>query len=213
MIKSLLRSMRGERPLYALLAAIRLLCEQGAGRAYAWLLGWQGSYVGFGSRVIGSRYIEVQGRAYINRYSWIEAIHNFRGQNFTPQITLGRGFSAADRLHISCVNRVQIGAGCLIGSGVYISDHNHGSYSGALQSAPNVAPVDRELRSAGAVIIGNNVWIGDNAVMVGSLTIGDGAVIGANSVVKSDVASNTIVAGAPARLLKTFNAGSCAWEA
>ncbi len=49
---------------------------------------------------------------------------------------------------------------------------------------------------------GNNVWIGSNATILPGVTIGDGAIIGANAVVTKDVKENTIVAGVPAKLIK-----------
>lgn len=201
-----------ERPAYLLLALLRKVIEQVLGRGYAQLLGWRGGYIGRGSRVIGSRHIKMGDKAYINRYAWIEAVYGFRGQAFTPCIRIGRGFSASDRLHISCVQRIEIGDHCLFGSGVYVGDHNHGAYNGADQSSPLQGPVDRDLRSTGPVIIGSNVWLGDNVVIVGPVNIGSGAIIGANSVVKQDVPANTIAAGAPLRLLKQFNFESGTWD-
>ena len=52
------------------------------------------------------------------------------------------------------------------------------------------------------VRIGNDVWIGANCTILPGVSIGDGAVIGAGSVVTRSVASQTIVAGSPARLLR-----------
>ena len=57
----------------------------------------------------------------------------------------------------------------------------------------------RERRRAKQVIIGNDVWVGHGAVILPGLTIGNGAVIGANAVVTCDVAPYEIVAGVPAR--------------
>ena len=55
-------------------------------------------------------------------------------------------------------------------------------------------------------IIGNDVWLGQNVVIRRGVTIGDGAIVGANSFVNKDVAAFTIVAGSPAKLLsKRFN--------
>ena len=50
--------------------------------------------------------------------------------------------------------------------------------------------------------IGNDVWIGSNAVVMAGLTVGDGAVIGAGSVVTKDVPPYAIVAGNPAKILR-----------
>jgi acetyltransferase-like isoleucine patch superfamily enzyme len=51
------------------------------------------------------------------------------------------------------------------------------------------------------VVIGNNCWIGQNAVILKGVIIGNNCVIGANSVVTKDVPDNTIVAGNPARII------------
>ena len=60
----------------------------------------------------------------------------------------------------------------------------------------------RARRREKPVTIGNDVWIGHGAVVMPGLTIGDGAVVGANAVVTRDVAPYTVVAGVPARPLR-----------
>lgn len=188
------------------------ITEQLFGRLKATLLGWDSSYIGFGSRLRGTRAIEVGSGAYINRDAWIDAIHSFGNQTFMPRITIGRNFSSADRLHISAVNSISIGDNCLFGSGVYISDHNHGAYKGELQSPPYEPPIKRRLALNGVINIGSNVWLGDNVIVVGSINIGAGSVVGANSVITKNVPPNVMVAGAPFRILKTFNEKSLCWE-
>lgn len=54
----------------------------------------------------------------------------------------------------------------------------------------------------GDTIIGNDVWIGQNATILPGVHIGDGAIIGANSVVGSDVQAYTVVVGNPAKALR-----------
>ena len=63
-------------------------------------------------------------------------------------------------------------------------------------------PADSDLPLKGDTVIGNDVWIGQNALILPGVHIGDGAIIGANSVVGSDVDSYTIVAGNPAKVLR-----------
>ena len=63
-------------------------------------------------------------------------------------------------------------------------------------------PAKEELPFKGDTVIGNDVWIGQNAVILPGVHIGDGAIIGANSVVGSDVAPYTIVVGNPAKVLR-----------
>ena len=63
-------------------------------------------------------------------------------------------------------------------------------------------PAFSDLPLKGDTVIGNDVWIGQNAVILPGVHIGDGAIIGANSVVGSDVAPYTISVGNPARELR-----------
>lgn len=176
------------------------------------ILGWPESYLGPGSKVLGTLAIKVDGSAYINRYAWIEAVHNFGDQSFEPSISIGRGIAVSDRFHVSAINRIEIGDNCLIGSGVLITDHNHGAYRGGAQSIPLEPPVRRMLVSHGPVIIGKNVWLGDNVVIIGPVRIGDGVVVGANSLVTKDIPDGVIAGGVPARILKKFDPKTAQWE-
>lgn len=61
-------------------------------------------------------------------------------------------------------------------------------------------PVDS---TKGDIVIGNDVWIGSHATIMSGVRVGDGAVIGAHSLVTKDVPPYTIVGGNPAKILKT----------
>ena len=63
-------------------------------------------------------------------------------------------------------------------------------------------PAASDIPFKGNTVIGNDVWIGQNAVILPGVHVGDGAVIGANSVVGSDVAPYNIVIGNPAKVLR-----------
>ena len=84
---------------------------------------------------------------------------------------------------------------------VLISDNSHGEICAEEQSVP---PLDRQLVSKGEVVIGNNVWIGDKVAILAGVRIGDGAIIGANSVVTKDVPANCVVGGIPAKEIKNI---------
>lgn len=124
---------------------------------------------------------------------------------------IGDNCEMGDMTHIVALNSVKIGDNVLIASKCFISDTNHGGYKGDNQSTPEDAPNTRPL-VYGEVRIGNNVWIGENAVVLAGSEIGDGCVIGANSVVKGAFEKNTIIAGAPAKLIKKFDLYSGAWQ-
>ena len=66
----------------------------------------------------------------------------------------------------------------------------------------DVQKYDEGLDKVSHTSIGNDVWIGDSAVIMEGITIGDGAVIAAGSVVTKDVPAYAIVAGVPAKILK-----------
>ena len=63
-------------------------------------------------------------------------------------------------------------------------------------------PAASDMPLKGDTVIGNDVWIGQNAVILPGVHIGDGAIIGANSIVGSDVSPYTIVAGNPAKEIR-----------
>jgi acetyltransferase-like isoleucine patch superfamily enzyme len=67
-----------------------------------------------------------------------------------------------------------------------------------------MAPNYRELFSKGAVYIGKNVWIGDKASIMPGVTIGEGCIVGANTVVTKDVPPYSVVVGSPAKIVKTL---------
>ena len=64
------------------------------------------------------------------------------------------------------------------------------------------SPAASDIPFKGNTVIGNDVWIGQNAVILPGVHVGDGAIIGANSVVGSDVAPYNIVIGNPAKVLR-----------
>ncbi|CAN0596282.1 unnamed protein product, partial [Ectocarpus sp. 12 AP-2014] len=59
-----------------------------------------------------------------------------------------------------------------------------------------------DIKSKGDTVIGNDVWIGNNATIMQGIKIGDGAIIGTNSLVTKDVPAYTIVGGNPAREIR-----------
>lgn len=119
-----------------------------------------------------------------------------------PLISIGNNVSMIDDCQISCVNKIVLGDGCLLGDNVFITDNFHGSI--ALCEA-NIPPQKRKIVSKGAITIGENVWIGRNVCIMPGVSIGNGAIIGANAVVTHNVSENTIVAGAPAKTIKILS--------
>ncbi len=142
---------------------------------------------------------------------WLEAITNYNEQNFSPKIIIGSHVRVSRSVHIAATNFVEIGDNVLMGSKVMITDHNHGQYSMG-HSSPHVAPSLRPLDHDRRVVIGRNVWLSDGVVVTPGATIGDGCVIGANSVVVGDIPAFTIAAGVPAKARKIFSFDTNKWS-
>lgn len=123
---------------------------------------------------------------------------------------IGDNCEMGDMTHIVAHNCVEIGNDVLIASKCFISDVNHGKYSGDNQDSPDTVPNNRAL-IVGKTVIGNRVWIGENAVILAGANIGDGCIIGANSVVSKIIPSGSMVVGNN-RIIKKWNDKTKKWE-
>lgn len=179
---------------------------------FVWLANAPGINLGPGSQISGLRFINFGKDISIYRNLWLQAVTEYRSQQFSPVISIGDRVSFSNAVHITAINNITIGNDVLFGSNVYVSDHNHGSYSASQQTPPDIPPAVRDLKFSGAVIIEDNVWFGDNVNVVGPVHIGFGSVIAANSVVRHDVPPCCIVAGIPPSVIKKFNTFTSRWE-
>ena len=124
---------------------------------------------------------------------------------------IGENCEMGDYCHIVAIDEIRIGDNFLCASKVFISDTNHGNYRGQDCSLPTEPPKERRLVSS-PVRIGDNVWIGDNVVVLSGSKIGNGCVVGANSVVSGVFEDNCIIVGVPAKVIKKFNSKTKTWE-
>lgn len=125
-----------------------------------------------------------------------------------------REFQSRNVLYHYYVNRdrLSIGRFCSIACGAkfLFNSANHSLSSLSSYTFPifydewllDPASVTDAWDNKGDIVVGNDVWIGFEAVILSGVTIGDGAVIGARAVVTKDVPPYTIVAGVPARPLR-----------
>lgn len=106
------------------------------------------------------------------------------------KLKLGSGFFNSN-IKIRCHERIEIGENVAISHDVTImdSDAHEGLWDGYEKTKP--------------IKIGNHVWIGTRVTILKGVTIGDNAIIAAGSVVTKDVPNNTVVAGVPAKVIKT----------
>lgn len=107
---------------------------------------------------------------------------------FGDNIRINRGVT------LTSYTQIHIGSFTIIGEFASLRDANHGMETGT--------PMRLQPHTSAPIRIGNDVWIGRGSCILPGITIGDGAVIGANSVVTRDIPPYAIAAGAPARFLR-----------
>mgnify|MGYP002530840521 CR=1 FL=1 len=158
-------------------------------------------YMGEGFKLISPQYISIGEQFHAGRDCQLCAFDSYQGKKHenSPEIIIGNQVTITDRCYISCINKIEIGNGCLFGINTFITDNYHGK--GLLEEL-KIPPNQRKLFSKGPVIIGSNVWTGRNVCIMPGVKIGDGAVIGANAVVTHDIPANSVAAGVPARIIK-----------
>jgi len=138
-------------------------------------------------------------------------IEAYPKENNMVTLFFGRNVEINDFVHISAGEKIIIGDDVLIASKVFISDINHGNYKGKNQDSPTSKPNSRSL-STTPINIQDKVWIGEGVCIMPGVTIGEGSIIGALSVVTKDIPKYTIAVGSPAKPIKKFNFHLNEWE-
>jgi acetyltransferase-like isoleucine patch superfamily enzyme len=138
-----------------------------------------------------------RGRVYFGRFVWIGDGTKIRCHEGVVEI--GEKTVLGQECTISAYQRVKIGEQCVIADRAMFIDFDHG-----------VVEVERPIRLQGIykrdVVVGSNVWIGYGACILRGVRVGDNAIVGTNSVVTKDVPANAVVAGIPARVIRTREA-------
>ncbi len=118
------------------------------------------------------------------------------GADSSGTLRIGDLVHLAQGCVVACGNaEVTIGPLTIVGEYTSIRSTNHGM-------APD-RPIRFQEQTGAPIRIGRDVWIGRGCAILAGVTIGDGAVVGANSVVTRDVDPGTVVAGNPARFIRT----------
>ena len=153
-------------------------------------------YLGRGGAYFKPKYIKVFGNnVTIEDYPTLigasDANIQFTSWNigkWNGQIKIGKFSLITPGVRIMAAESIVIGDACMIAHGAYISDADwHGIYDRA-------EPVGKTK----PVIIKDNVWIGDSAIICKGVTIGDNSIIGAGAVVTKNVLDYALMAGVPA---------------
>ena len=125
----------------------------------------------------------------------------YDGQNFASRVTHHYDFIG---------DKLIIGKFCQIGRGVEFIMNGANHQMNSVSSYPfyifkgweQDSPKKEDLPYKGDTVIGNDVWIGQNVTFLPGVHVGNGCIIGANSVVASDIPPYSVVVGNPARILR-----------
>ena len=159
--------------------------------------------IGEGPLILGVRYLHVNGQGISvgNFATFISApdshIHltTWNADTYQGKIEIGDFCLFSPGVRISAATSIKIGNSCMFANSAYISDSDwHGIYDRAL-------PVGKSEE----VVLEDNVWIGDGAIVSKGVTIGIYSIVGARSVVIKDVPENVIVAGNPSQVVKELD--------
>ncbi len=130
-------------------------------------------------------YLEIGRKVQLHRHVKLSAW----GGGLKAHIIIGDNTAIGDRTEIHAGSRVEIGSGCNIAWDVCIMDRDYHKFNSEEETVKPVRICD-------------NVWIGCNSIVLKGVTIGEGAVIAAGSVVTRDVPPKTLAAGNPAKVIK-----------
>jgi acetyltransferase-like isoleucine patch superfamily enzyme len=186
-----LRSLLGARN--GLLSFVRLLLPRCLGLR-----------VGHGVRVGGGiswplgnvRNVQVGDRVSLGAHGWVYIPLD----NRQAKISIGSGTAVGNDFVITANNLIEIGRDCLLSYRVTVMDHSH-------VTGPGIGPVTSGLTPGKPVSIGDKCFVGCNVVIMPGVRLGANCVVGANSVVTKSFEAGTVIAGAPARVVRNLDLG------
>lgn len=130
---------------------------------------------------------------------------SYEGVKLNPRLVIGDRTQLGLNFTAICSDNLCIGDDVLIAAGVLISTQNHGMDPESERS------YQRQPLTSAPVHIGNGCWIGERAVILPGVTIGEKSIIGANSVVTRDIPAYSIAVGMPAKVVKTWDFEQHCW--
>lgn len=170
---------------------------------YKFMLGKIGSSTRLiNPEIAGHARIFIGSKVYINDKAWL-ACEPLTG-DANAHLSIGDGTYIGRFSHIYTTSKIEIGKKVLMADKVYISDNLHGYQNTELPV------IDQPVQQTNPVIIGDGAWLGENVCVIGA-SVGKNSVIGANSVVTKDIPDYCVAVGAPAFIIKRFNAETKQW--
>lgn len=141
---------------------------------------------------------------HVNDHCWLSVLTENRETGrplveLQPDLSIGDGSYIGRFGTLACINRIAIGRDVMISDRVFIGDAAHGF-------ARTDLPIrDQYMTSKGPVEIGDGTWMGIGVSVMPNVKIGRNCVIGAGSVVTSDIPDYCIAVGAPAKIVRRID--------
>lgn len=160
-------------------------------------LGYRGSrdvHLGAGVRIPNPSRVILGDKVNLRPWVKIECLA-MKGRAEAGQVVIGDNVFIGEHSTIICCSRIDIGRLTMVGHNVSIVDCNHGTERGT--------PMRDQVGTTAEISIGEDCWIGAGAFVLPGVTIGNGTVVGAGSVITQSLPENVIVAGVPARVIRT----------
>jgi acetyltransferase-like isoleucine patch superfamily enzyme len=130
----------------------------------------------------------------IGRRAWLDISKYTQG----GQIFIGDGTQIGRNVVISACKRITIGKNCLISYNVSLMDHDHNVLN------PDIRPLEGGITEGKEIIIEDECFIGAHSFILKGARLGKHCVVGANSVVTKSFPAYSVIAGNPARLIRTL---------
>lgn len=155
--------------------------------------------------VIGKKHISIGNNVSIGEFARIETIEDWGNQKLAPNLIIGDNTSFEQYAKIICTSNLTIGNNCVFSYNVFVSTAEH-SYNNIENSVMEQELISRD------VSIGDNCFVGMDVKIFAGVKISNNVIVGANSIVMSDLPSYTVCVGTPAKPIKKYNFTTQNWE-
>lgn len=165
----------------------------------------KGSFIRTPFFIPSGKGIVLGARTTIGAHALMSLVRRYGPDIFDPRIVIGDGVYIGSYLYMAAVGEILIGDGCVLSDYVNLNDATHGL-------DPTAGPImEQRLVTKGPIRVGRNCFLGYRSAILSGVSLGEGCVVGINSVVTKSFPAYSMVAGAPARVVRIFDHGSKTW--
>ena len=153
-------------------------------------------------KVWNKNYIEIGSNVFVAENSFFSIS---KTSDKKPILKIGDSVCIGSNFFVACIDEIVIENNVLLSDRIFISDHIHDYHD------VNRPVINQSLLARGRVKIKSGAFIGINSVIMPGVTIGYNSVVGASSVVISDVPDYCVATGNPARIIKQYDINKKEW--